>query len=206
MEIEIQEKELLDLETSFQELKGLNIAEHIVIPINSELEKFEAKIKKLKFPLWIKLNSSEHKQKINALKKSHNFEELKNNYKELKKKFPDKKFIIQENIQGIEIIAGINEDSTFGRVLLIGAGGTFAEIIKDTSFRVLPVEKEDIINMIKELKINKILEEEKSNIKSLVELIKKFSELPINQADLNPIIINEKEAIIVDARLNIIEE
>jgi len=202
-----REKELLDLETSFEELKNLSIADYIVLPINTDIDKFQEQINKLKFPLWIKLNSGEHKLKLGAVKKCFDFEELKKTYNQFKKKFPGKKFIIQKNTEGFPIIVGIKQDKTFGKVLLLGTGGSLTEVIKDTAFRILPLEKEEIALALKQLKICKILIEKKSNMPKLISLIKDFSDLSeksnITEADLNPVIINEKEAVIVDARVRI---
>jgi len=198
--------ELLDLENSLEEIKTLPIARYLVLPINADTEKFKGKIEKLKFPLWIKLNSSEHKAKIEAVKKCSSFEELKKTHSVLQKKFAGRKFIVQENIEGIGIIAGIKEDKTFGKVLLLGAGGSLAELIQDTEFRILPVEKEEVQSALQELKIYKILEEEDLAIDKLASLILAFSKLKIKEADLNPVIVNEKDALVVDARISISEE
>lgn len=191
---------LLDLEHSFEELKGLNLAEHLVLPINADLKKFKDKILKLGFPCWIKLNSSEHKLALGGVKKASSFEELELAHKELKKKFPDKKFIVQKNQSGVMIILGIKHDKTFGKILLVGAGGSSVEEKKDIEFRVLPVSKEEILSALKELKIYSELKQ--ANISSLVETVEKLIKLPIKEADLNPVIVNDKTWI-VDARVEI---
>ena len=197
--------ELLDLENSFEELKSLDIADYLVLPINADLEKFKTKILKLQFPCWIKLNTSEHKLAIEAIKKVNSYEELVKVHKALQKKFPGKKFLLQENLEGTEIILGIKQDKTFGKVLLLGSGGSLAEIIKDIEFRVLPVDKEEISATLKELKIYKILEQRNLAIDSLVKLILAFSKLKLEEADLNPVIVNEKTAVVVDARISLEE-
>jgi len=197
------EKDLLDLESSFEELKNLDLANYLVLPINSNLDKFEKKIKKLKFPLWIKLNTSEHKTRLDAVRKCFNFEELKKNYNSLRKKFPEKKFIIQEDVSGIEVIAGIKQDKTFGKVLLVGSGGSLVELIKDIQFRVCPVNKEEIFQALQELKSYHLMKEKNFEIGKLINLIEKFSKLEVKEADLNPIIVNKKKAVIVDARIEI---
>ena len=198
--------ELLDLESSFEELKGLEIAKYLVLPINADLSKFESKILKLKFPLWLKLNSAEHKVKLGAIERVYSFEELKTKHSKLQKQFPGKKFIVQENVDGTEIIAGIKQDKTFEKVLLLGSGGSLAELVKDTEFRVLPINKEEILQALQQLKIFRILQEKNCKIDKLVSLISDFSKLKIEEADLNPIIVNEKEALIVDARISISDE
>lgn len=193
--------ELLDLEMSFEEINGLPLANHIVLPINADIEKYKNRILKLQFPLWIKLNSSQHKVKINAVEKCNNFSELERAYKNFQNKFPGKKFIIQENIEGLSLIAGIKEDKTFGRILMLGTGGTYTELIKDIEFRVLPLERQEILEALENLQIYRLLKEKNIKIDKLLKLIEKFSKLDLIEADLNPIIVNEKEVKIVDARV-----
>lgn len=198
---------LISLEDSLQELKKLPIVKYIVLPIKANFDEFEGKIKKLKKPYWIKVNSGEHKLKQGGVERAGNLKELKEKYQELKKKFKNKKFIIQEHVKGQEIIVGMKRDKTFGKVLLIGSGGNLAETIKDIEFRVLPVNKKDIQEGIQDLKIYPVLKENNCNIKKLVKIIYKFSKLANKsewqQADLNPIIVNDKKVRIVDARISI---
>ena len=200
--------ELLDLEMSFEELKEskLAIAEYFVLPINADISKFEKQIKKIGFPLWLKLNSWEHKLHLGGVEKAHSIEELKKKHDAMKKKFPDKKFVLQEDVSGIEIIAGIKHDKTFGKSLMLGSGGSFAELLKDVEFVILPAENEEILSALKQLKIYKVLLEKNANISKLISLIYDFSQLSMEEADLNPIIVNEKEAVIADARLQMREE
>ena len=196
---------ILDLEMSLEELK-LPSAKYMVLPINASLDKFKEKILKLHFPLWIKINSAEHKLKLGGVKKVSSYEELKTEYENMKTIFSGKKFILQEDVPGLEIIAGVKKDNTFGRVLLIGAGGSFTELLKDTSFRVLPIDKQEILTALKELKIFKIIEEKNLAINSLVDLLYKFAQKKISEADLNPIILNENQALVVDARIEFEED
>ena len=195
---------LLDLEQSFEELKELKLAKFLVLPINSSIDKFEAKITKFKFPVWIKLNTSEHKLSLGAVKKASSYEELIKTHQEFKKKFPDKKFVIQENISGIHIIVGIKHDETFGKILLIGAGGSSVEEKKDIEFRSLPIGKEEISQVLSQLKVYKTIKN--LALTNLVDLIEKISKLKIIEADFNPVIVNDKDAFIVDARLEIEHE
>ena len=107
--------QLLNPESSFEELKKFNLPNYLILPINTNLDNFKQKINKLKFPLWLKLNSSEHKLQLGGVKKVESYEELKKEYKALQKKFEGKTFIIQEDIKGIEIIMGIKTDKTFSQ-------------------------------------------------------------------------------------------
>lgn len=195
---------LLDLENSFEAIKSLNLTSYLVLPFNSDLKNFKEKIERVSFPCWIKINSSEHKLDLNGVKKANNFEELNKIHEELSKKFKNKKLVIQKNISGVEVLAGIKTDNTFGKILVIGAGGNLTEILNDTEFIVLPCSKEEIEKAISKLKIFQILKKKKSNILSLINQLYELSKIEeIEEADLNPIIVNEKSAYVVDARVQI---
>ena len=112
--------------------------------------------------------------------------------------------------QGTEIIIGIMKDPHFGPVIMFGLGGIFVEVLKDISFRILPLEERDAGEMINEIKGFKILKgvrgEGPKDIKAIKNLLLKISQLAlenpeINEIDLNPIFVFEKGLQIVDARM-----
>jgi acyl-CoA synthetase (NDP forming) len=53
---------------------------------------------------------------------------------------------------GVELLAGVTVDPTFGPVLAVGLGGVWVEVLKDTSLRVLPVDAEEVKRMLGELR------------------------------------------------------
>ncbi len=114
--------------------------------------------------------------------------------------------LVQEMVNGLEFIVGATIDRTFGKVIMFGLGGVFTEVLKDVSFRILPITKEDAYEMIHEIKARKILEGYrgiKANKEKIVDAIVKVAKLcekePIKELDINPLIVNEKEAKVVDA-------
>ena len=60
--------------------------------------------------------------------------------------------------QTTEVIIGMMKDPHFGPVIMFGLGGIFVEVLKDVSFRVLPIEERDAERMITEIKGFKILQ------------------------------------------------
>ncbi len=111
---------------------------------------------------------------------------------------------------GVETIIGAKRDPQFGPVLMFGLGGIFVEVFKDVSFRVAPIDEEDAMEMISELKAYPILRgvrgRKLSDVKSLAEAMVKVSkimmDLPeISELDLNPTIVYESGYKIVDARI-----
>jgi acyl-CoA synthetase (NDP forming) len=130
----------------------------------------------------------------------------------VKSKYPAAKdiFLIQEQIKGRELIIGMKRDSQFGPVIMFGLGGIFVEVFKDVSFRIAPVTKEDAASMVSEIKGNKILAgargEKPANIDAIIDIILKVSKLctendNLAELDLNPVMVNEKEAKAVDVRI-----
>ena len=99
--------------------------------------------------------------------------------------------------------------STFSHILLFGLGGIYVEILKDISMRACPITIRDAESMINDLKAKDILygaRGNKMNINLLKKLLVKASKIPIKypnlqELDINPLIMNEKEAIVVDARM-----
>jgi len=111
---------------------------------------------------------------------------------------------------GVEVIIGMSKDPQFGPVLMFGLGGILVEVLKDVSFRLVPVTKRDATEMIKEIKGYPLLEgyrgQEPANIPFLEELIVKVSQFieknpQIKELDLNPIFAYKDGALAVDARI-----
>lgn len=112
--------------------------------------------------------------------------------------------------QGIEIIIGMTKDAQFGPVIMFGLGGILVEVLKDVSFRIVPMNKRDAAEMITEIKGFPILKgyrgQDPADIPYLEELIVKVSDFvdknpEIRELDLNPVFAYKKAAIAVDARI-----
>lgn len=53
---------------------------------------------------------------------------------------------------GVETILGVQDDPTFGPVVMFGLGGIFVEMLKDVAFRVAPFEEDEAHRMMREVK------------------------------------------------------
>jgi len=189
---------MLDVIESLEFLKNFEIADFLII--NNEKDLIKA-AEKFSFPLYLKISSPEHKLRLGGVKRADSIEELKKYYKELKNNFPKNKIIAQKSIDGEEIIIGVKEDAIFGKILMLGAGGTLTELTKDISFRACPLEKSGIAEMMEELKLGKKLTQDMKN--KIIEIAEKISMLDVKELDINPLIVNKKEAVIVDARIEL---
>jgi acetyltransferase len=112
--------------------------------------------------------------------------------------------------EGKEIILGAKRDPSFGPVVLFGLGGVYAEVFKEISLRIAPINRLEANEMISELKTANILKgvrgEQPLDIGALVECLLKLSQLmidfpAIDGIDINPVKVLEKGALAVDARL-----
>ena len=112
--------------------------------------------------------------------------------------------------KGVEVIIGTKIDDQFGPVIMYGLGGVLVEIIKDVTFRVLPITRRTAQKMIEETKSSPILNgvrgEAPYDKKALVNLLLTCSEIieaypQIHELDLNPVIVHHQGLSIVDARI-----
>jgi acetyltransferase len=111
---------------------------------------------------------------------------------------------------GSELIVGGRKDEQFGPVILFGLGGIFVEVFKDFSLRVCPIDREDAMEMITELKAYPLLKgvrgRKPADIEAIADVLQKVSKLlyeneQINEMDINPVIAYEKGYCAVDVRV-----
>ena len=127
---------------------------------------------------------------------------------------PDAKIsgiIVQEMApSATEIIVGSIKDAQFGQTLMFGLGGTFVEVMKDVSFRVAPISEAEAQEMISEIRAYPILQgyrgQQPCDISTIIRILLSTSKLvmdhqEIKELDLNPVIVYEKGAKTVDARI-----
>lgn len=177
--------------------------------------------RKMGFPVVLKINSPDivHKSDSGGVKLSlNNSTEVKKTYdeilKKVKKQYPEAAVhgvSVQKMVRpGTEVIIGTSKDPQFGPVIMFGLGGIFVELLKDVSFRVIPVRRKDAQEMVQEIKGYPLLRgyrgKEPASIPALVEMILKTSRLieqnsGIRELDLNPIFAYPDHAVAVDARI-----
>lgn len=112
--------------------------------------------------------------------------------------------------QSTEVIVGATKDPQFGPTLMFGLGGIFVEILKDVTFRIAPIKEDEAREMITEVKAYPLLKGYRNtplaDTEAIVEILLNTSRLimehqEIKELDLNPIMVYEKGAKTVDARI-----
>jgi acyl-CoA synthetase (NDP forming) len=125
------------------------------------------------------------------------------------------RLLLQREIRGgIEALVGITTDPTFGPLVVCGLGGVLVELLRDVSFRLLPVSDIDAAEMIGRLRARKLLDgyrgQPPGDSEALTRLIRQVSALvelvpEIRELDLNPVKVLEpgRGVIVVDGRMRI---
>ena len=111
---------------------------------------------------------------------------------------------------GIELILGTKKDPIFGTVMLVGMGGTTAELFKDKRLEFPPLNEHLAMQMLRSLKIYPLLQgwrgDVPKNIDKLIEVMIRLSYLAadypeIEELDINPLIVTPNDVIALDARI-----
>jgi acetyltransferase len=110
----------------------------------------------------------------------------------------------------LEMILGIKKDPVFGTVMLVGMGGTGAELFADRALGFPPLNERLAKRMLESLKMWPLLNGYRGrppvNVAGLVEVLIRLSYLAadypeISELDINPLLVTEKEAVALDARV-----
>jgi len=197
---------------------GISVVETKLAKTRKEAVSFS---QKMGFPVALKIASPDviHKTDSGGVRLSlNNVAEVKKAYdqilKKVKKQYPEAALhgvSVQRMVRpGTEVIIGTTKDPQFGPVIMFGLGGIFVELLKDVSFRVIPVKRKDAQEMIQEIKGYPLLQgyrgKEPASLTALVEVILKISKFveqnsQIKELDLNPIFAYQDKAVAVDARI-----
>ena len=120
--------------------------------------------------------------------------------------------LLQPMLSGSELFAGAKREPKFGAMVLCGLGGIFIEVFKDITAGLAPLSKEEVRNMIKNLKGYKIIQgtrgQEPVNEEKFIEMVMRVSALvtaapEIVEMDLNPLLGSKNRVVAVDARIRI---
>jgi len=121
--------------------------------------------------------------------------------------------LVQEMVQGAEVLIGARTDPQYGPFLMVGLGGILVEVLKDVSIRLLPVDEKEAREMLKELRGYKVLEGVRGqgprDVDALVKAMVGLSDIfvahrnHLSDMEINPIMVRAEGggATAVDVRL-----
>ncbi len=181
----------------------------------SSLEDLLDAAEQIGYPLVIKGSSAEiaHKTETGLIRVDvRNDEEAAAAFREISASMDgadDAAVLVQQMIKGTrELVVGLTRDAQFGPCVMFGLGGIFTEVLKDTVFRVAPLEKQDALDMMQEIRACKILEEIRGMAAAdkdmLAEMLITVGKIGvendrIKEIDINPVIISAGKPVAVDA-------
>ncbi len=198
-------------------------------PMPAATEEEAIKIAEQKgYPVVMKIYSPDitHKSDVGGVALNIKSEEMvraafKNMMKTVSQKMPTAKIdgvTIQKMVDtkaAIELIVGIKKDPIFGTVMLVGMGGTTAELFKDNRLEFPPLNEKLARQMLESLKIYPLLKgwrgDSPKNIDKLIEVMIRMSYLAadypeIAELDINPLVVTNSDVIALDARIVVDED
>lgn len=213
-----ERKVLTGFETSeiFKEA-GLNVPEFALVTSFADAKEFTHRFG---FPVALKIMSPNflHKTEVGGVVTNITSEEelaaevhqMQKLALSLKSDGKSAGIMIQKFLKsGVEVIVGLKRDPSFGKVLLLGAGGVLIELLADRNISLLPANHDKISKLVKHTKVFKLLHGYRGKspyaIGKLTDLILKFCELAekvdvFSEIEINPVIVTHKEAYAVDGR------
>jgi acyl-CoA synthetase (NDP forming) len=212
--------------TSLTAPEGKSVCDAYGIPVPKEgVAKSAAEAAKLAtrmgFPVVLKIVSPEilHKTEAGgvlvgvktATEVRKGFDTIMRNAKKYNRKANLLGIQVQQMLTGgQEVIVGAVTDPSFGKLVAFGLGGVLVEVLKDVTFRLAPVAKDDALSMLDSIAAAPILKGVRGAaavdrqalariIQSVSQLVSDFPE--IAEMDLNPVFATSRGAIAADVRI-----
>jgi acetyl-CoA synthetase (ADP-forming) len=213
------ERALKEGRTTLSEYESKQVLAEYQIPVTKEVLVDDAKalaraVQEIGYPVVLKGCSSDiaHKTEKGLIRVDiRNEEEASSAFEEIMGNMsgPEDAVLVQEMVKGQrELVIGLTRDAQFGPCVMFGLGGIFTEILKDISFRVVPLEKRDALDMMRDIKGHKILDAvrgmEAADLDILADILIKVGQIgleneKVKEIDINPVIISGSNPVAVDA-------
>lgn len=167
------------------------------------------------FPLVLKIFAPEvaHRTEQNLVQTDiENEEQLQSAFEKIQtraQEIDSAQIVAQKQAEGIELVFGMKNDETFGPVLMFGLGGIFVEVLKDVSFGITPVSKQEAREMINGIKSVKVLKGFRNkpavDLSQAADFLVKLSDLAeqeqVEGIDFNPVFAQGKDFKIADPKI-----
>ncbi len=124
------------------------------------------------------------------------------------------RFLVQEMVQGVEMLVGVTHDPSFGPLVVTGMGGTLVELVRDVAVRVTPLTDRDVEEMLDSLRMKPLLEGYRGappgDVDALTDLLFRIGalveDLPeVVELDCNPVFVRPagQGVVTVDVRIRV---
>jgi len=114
---------------------------------------------------------------------------------------------------GTEVIVGMARDSSFGPLLMFGAGGVFVEAMRDVVFRIAPLAEDEAMMMMQSIRGARLLDGFRGappvDRSAIAQIIRRVGQLAVDhpeiaELDINPVLARVDDAIALDARVHLV--
>jgi acetyltransferase len=175
------------------------------------------------FPVVLKIASPDilHKTDIGGVKVGlRNAEEVRDAFELMvyraQRYVPDARIwgcLVQEMAPsgGLEVLVGMNRDPQFGPLVTFGLGGIYVETLKDVTFRIAPLSRQEAEQMVGEIRAHALLDgvrgkpamDKEAIVDALLRIGQLVQDFPeIVEMDINPLMVypGHQGAIAIDMR------
>ncbi len=190
-------------------LKGIRVPEGFVTDPGADAAPVS-----FNFPVAVKVCDPDilHKTDVGGVALNVFEKDYAGTVEKIQEKFPGSRIMVEEmsTYSGIEFILGGLVDPTFGQAIMAGAGGILTELYKDVTFRLVPLDKDEALRMLKELTVSAVLQGyrgSKMDIEELAEILVSVGDLiselgpHFSQLDINPLVYTSNGWTALDGML-----
>lgn len=161
------------------------------------------------YPVVAKLNplAVDHKSEVGGVRVGlDGAPAVREAYNALAALTDDGEVLVQEQVEGVEVVVGVVADPDFGHVMLVGPGGVFVELFDDFAYRALPVTETMAREMVTETVLGELLggyrDAPPGDVDALVSLLVAVSDaygtFDLAELECNPVVVTPDVAVAVD--------
>ncbi|MDA3866069.1 MAG: acetate--CoA ligase family protein [Salinivirgaceae bacterium] len=184
--------------------------------VTDNKEKAVQEAEKLDFPIVMKVVGPVHKSDVGGVVLNVNdTETVAKEFDRMMKIKDTTAILMQPMLSGTELFVGAKREDKFGHMVLAGLGGIFIEVLKDVNTALAPIEHDEALGMIRNLRSYGIIKgargQEPINEEQFAEIITRVGALMIAapeifEMDLNPLLGSKEKVVAVDSRVRIERE
>ena len=145
----------------------------------------------------------------------HGVDQLVAAFEEMRGRLGPGEYVVEQmdrSPDAVEMIVGARRDRHFGPIVTVGAGGTEAELWRDVTTDLAPVDRTEALGMIESLRSNALLAgwrgRPAASVDALVDVIVAASEAvaadpSVDELEINPVRVSPHGAVAVDALITL---